>query len=104
MGIFMACVEASSLYFGHWGEGSDGKTGNGLAGKYLPSEGKWPVGLGHDHFAIAVNYGRPNLILGGPSGNSCVYPSRMCCELIWLELTEPLVKELLDPLFCHFGY
>jgi hypothetical protein len=26
--------------------------GTGLAGIYLPSEGKWPVGLGHDHFAV----------------------------------------------------
>jgi hypothetical protein len=41
------------------GEDWDRKTGTGLAGKYLLSEGKWPVGLGHDHFAIAVNIGGP---------------------------------------------
>ena len=53
--FLMACLEASSLYFDRWEVGPDGKTGIGLAGKCLPSGGKWPVGLGHDHFAIAVN-------------------------------------------------
>jgi hypothetical protein len=53
--FLMACLEASSLYFDHWEEDPDGKTGIGLAGKCLPSGGKWPVGLGYDHFAIAVN-------------------------------------------------
>jgi hypothetical protein len=81
-GVSMACVEASSLYFGHWEEGSDGKTGNGLAGEYLPSGGIGRSGLGHDHFAIAINYGRPHLILGGPFWKSCVYASQMCCAMI----------------------
>ncbi len=33
----------------------------------LPSGGRWPVGLGHDHVAVAVNYRWPILLLGGPS-------------------------------------
>jgi hypothetical protein len=40
------------------------------------SGGKWPVGLGHDHFAIAVNLVAP-LILGGPS-ETLAYMSLEC--------------------------
>jgi len=78
----MACVEASLIVdLGHWEEGSDRKTGNGLAGEYLPS---WAMasGLGHDHFAIAINYRRPHLILGGPSGNAVSMPLRCVVKFI----------------------
>lgn len=61
-------------------------------------------GMGHDHFAIAVNYRWPHLILGGPSEILVSKVVEGVCEMILSKLIKPLPQEFLDPFFCHFGY